>query len=90
MEKIIFSYSQSQDAWRTRDPGTIPNYFECYRASDVDTLREALRELVEANRVYLIKAGEFVDREISKAEALEYAKRLDKAIAAAEALAKEE
>lgn len=57
MEKITFSYSQSQDAWRTKDPNTIPNYFECYRASEVDAERAALlaavRVLVDAsNAIY--------------------------------------
>ena len=57
MEKIIFSYSQSQDAWRTRDPGTIPNFFECYRASDVDAELERLHkyERFEEDRNRLVE-----------------------------------
>ena len=53
MGKVLFSYSQSQDAWRTPDPGIIPNTFWCWPAADYEALEAKLAALVEESKITL-------------------------------------
>ena len=47
MEAIRFCYSESKDAWKTKDPGQIPSTFDCYRKSEADEVIARLEAEVE-------------------------------------------
>ena len=66
MGKVLFSYSQSQDAWRTPDPGIIPNTFWCWPAADYEAL-EAESASLRANCDAQQKAIEHLTRQFEAA-----------------------